>query len=135
LESEMNQGRIIESHHDHDDGLVYPPLVYKPTDLGQAIGLSDFTVFRFMSQEPDQLPPAVILSKPGALKQKRVWLKTTVVQWLQARQETGAKQPGAASPVQPQPQQTTQAVSAGTARRGRGRPRKLTAPQAGGVTA
>ena len=121
----QGQGRIIEieSRQDHDDGLVYTS-----ANLGKAIGLSDFVVFRFMSQEPDRLPPPVFLSKPGALKQKRVWLKTTVAQWLQERQEHGVKQPGAASPAQPSK------AAVGVLRRGRGRPRKLKLT-AGGATA
>ena len=124
LEFEMNQG-IVESRHCPDDGLVYTP-----ANLGPAIGMSDLTLFRLMSQEPDRLPPPIYLSKLGAKKQKRVWLKTTVAQWLQERQEHGVKQPGAALPVQP-----LKAAAPAATRRGRGRPRKLEASRLQGGAA
>lgn len=114
----MNQGiDVVEIRHDdHHDGLVYTS-----ANLGPAIGMSDFTVFRVMSQEPDRLPPPVFMSKPGAKKQKRVWLKTTVAQWLQERQE----EHGQPSPVRVQVQVAAVAVAV-TSGRGRGRPRKIT---------
>jgi len=104
----MNQGMV--------ESCIYDRLVFTTVTLPMAIGLSDATVLRLMSQEPARLPPCIFLSRPGALKQKRVWLKETVFKWLEDRQS------GFTSPVEAA---AAAAAPAPATSRGRGRPRKI----------
>lgn len=84
-------------------------------ELADFLQLGIATVKHKSSQSPDELPPAVLLGSGS--RKKRIWLKSSVVGWLQARQVQSVG--------------TVTAVAAKVPHRGPGRPRKLATGQGG----
>jgi hypothetical protein len=77
-------------------------------ELADFLQLGLATVKHKSSQQPGELPPAILLG--SGRRKKRIWLKSSVVAWLLSRQAQSA---GIAI-----------AAAANAPRHGRGRPRK-----------
>lgn len=79
-------------------------------ELANALGISESTLMRWESQEPDRLPPSVKIGR------KRVYLVESLLSWLKAA-EVQSKPPAELKTV------LTESLTL----RGRGRPRKVMA--------
>lgn len=65
--------------------------------LADFLQLGRATVAHKMSQAPAELPPAILLG--DGPRKKRIWLKSSVVAWLKARETQGALRDAAPAPV------------------------------------